>query len=237
MLSLAKYSQSLLVMGSGKVPPTSTPTTLRTGPIALPGWPQSTPHSSGNPISPTVTTHTHGGTAVGNAIIIGKGANEKPIHYEGPDDLYLKWAGLQPERMPKHVMVMLDGNRRWCEKNGTELTYEPFYRRYITLADLCIKLGIPTATWSVFSTCTWKRSDVRFSFYVLLSKYKCRRTMHYLSILLNNRYHLIMRCPHMPVFRSPGGHGFYFQAVPNKLGGQLREIYEVSTASFPLLLI
>lgn len=139
MLSLTKYPQRLLMMGRGESklhPPTST----------------SRPLLSCNANSRIASNYS--------GSIIGEGTNKNPIKNDHrPDEVCLKGAGLRPDRMPKHVLMMLDGSRRACEKNGMELTYEPFYRSFVMFAELCLKLGIPAASFAVFATCTWKRTS------------------------------------------------------------------------------
>lgn len=102
------------------------------------------------------TTSANNGVGITTKV---EGKSENSTKGDGYDEVYLKRAGLRPDRMPKHVAVTLDGNRVWSRKhNNGELTYEQMYRGYYTSGQLCIKFGIPAATWFVFATCTWKRT-------------------------------------------------------------------------------
>ena len=66
-----------------------------------------------------------------------------------------------PKRVPKHVAIIMDGNRRWARKKGlsaiaghdyvVEKVLEP-------LVDRAIALGIPYLTFWAFSTENWKRN-------------------------------------------------------------------------------
>ena len=65
-------------------------------------------------------------------------------------------ADLTPDRLPKHVAVMADGNRRWARRNAPA---EPVAVGYDAGADKlkefvgwCEEVGIPTVTVWVLST-------------------------------------------------------------------------------------
>ena len=181
MISLGKYSQPLPVVGrvnrKGFFPTPSSTTSGNIRTLALPQWQsQMTSPTSltlnlinykANSVSSTpLHSLAPNATASANVSVITtkeeEGLNENPVKF---DAAYVKRAGLRHDRMPKHVAVTLDGNRRWSQKNnGGECTYEPFYDRYLQFGDLCIKLGIPVATRFIFATCTWKRSEVISSF-------------------------------------------------------------------------
>src|SRR4030042_2788480 len=65
--------------------------------------------------------------------------------------------------LPRHVAIIVDGNRRWARKRGlpdiaghkyvTDHILEPLIYR-------CIKLGIPYITFWAFSTENWKRGKL-----------------------------------------------------------------------------
>ncbi len=66
----------------------------------------------------------------------------------------------KPSAIPKHVAIIMDGNRRWAQKKGlgalnghqyvVDNVIEP-------LVDRCIELGIPYLTLWAFSTENWQR--------------------------------------------------------------------------------
>jgi undecaprenyl diphosphate synthase len=74
-------------------------------------------------------------------------------------------AGLDPTRMPKHVAVIMDGNRRWAR--GRRLPAIEGHRRgVIALREVvraCRELGIPNLTVYAFSTENWKREAIEVS--------------------------------------------------------------------------
>ncbi|BAA97347.1 undecaprenyl pyrophosphate synthetase-like [Arabidopsis thaliana] len=61
--------------------------------------------------------------------------------------------------MPRHVAVIMDGNRRWAKQTGllTSQGYEAGAKRLLEFADLCFKLGINTVSAFAFSTENWGR--------------------------------------------------------------------------------
>lgn len=111
----------------------------------------STPSRALNLNATTITNDDSGGITTKAE----EGMNENPI---GVDQEYLQRAGLRAELMPKHVAVTLDGGRRWSDKyNNGRLTYVPFFKRFIMLGELCVKLGIPALSCFIFASCNWRR--------------------------------------------------------------------------------
>ncbi|CAF2137087.1 unnamed protein product [Brassica napus] len=70
--------------------------------------------------------------------------------------------GLLREQMPRHVAVIMDGNRRWAERAGllTSQGHEAGAKRLIEFAELCFKLGIETVSAFAFSTENWGRHKI-----------------------------------------------------------------------------
>lgn len=76
------------------------------------------------------------------------------------------WEGLDPTRLPRHVAVIMDGNRRWAlnrllpgklgHKAGVETLRET--------VKYCLELRIPYLTVYAFSTENWSRSDEEVSY-------------------------------------------------------------------------
>jgi undecaprenyl diphosphate synthase len=69
-------------------------------------------------------------------------------------------AGLVPERLPRHVAVIMDGNGRWAKARG--LPHAAGHRAGTEalrrLLEASAQLGIPYLTIYAFSTENWKRS-------------------------------------------------------------------------------
>ncbi|KAF8049037.1 hypothetical protein N665_2318s0003 [Sinapis alba] len=70
--------------------------------------------------------------------------------------------GLLRELMPRHVAVIMDGNRRWAERAGllTSQGHEAGAERLIEFAEVCFKLGIETVSAFAFSTENWGRHKI-----------------------------------------------------------------------------
>ena len=62
--------------------------------------------------------------------------------------------GLQRESMPRHVAVIMDGNRRWTHLRGLPVGsgYEAGVKSLKTLVELCCKWGIRVLTVFAFSS-------------------------------------------------------------------------------------
>ncbi|MCS7023403.1 MAG: isoprenyl transferase [Bryobacteraceae bacterium] len=75
------------------------------------------------------------------------------------DEEWLLAKALDPERMPAHVAVIMDGNGRWARKRnlprvaGHKAGIEPVR----TVVETCARLGIEYLTLYAFSVENWKR--------------------------------------------------------------------------------
>ncbi|KAM3340439.1 cis-prenyltransferase 4, chloroplastic [Capsicum galapagoense] len=69
---------------------------------------------------------------------------------------------LSRELMPKHVAVIMDGNRRWAKNRGlpVALGYEAGIRSVRKLVELCGNWGINALTLFAFSSENWSRPKV-----------------------------------------------------------------------------
>ncbi|KAI3970049.1 hypothetical protein MKX01_015587 [Papaver californicum] len=68
--------------------------------------------------------------------------------------------GLILERIPKHVAVIMDGNRRWAKQKGLTTMEEH--------VPLCCKYGIKILTVFAFSAENWNRSQTEVAFLMQL---------------------------------------------------------------------
>src|SRR5246127_3312211 len=88
-----------------------------------------------------------------------------------PDTLRrLADAGLDPERLPRHVAVIMDGNGRWARQRG--LPRIEGHRRGVqsvraTIEEAC-RLGIGQLTLYCLSTKNWKRPQAELDFLMAL---------------------------------------------------------------------
>src|SRR5439155_21530886 len=84
----------------------------------------------------------------------------------------LKDAGLDPNKLPRHIAVIMDGNGRWAQERGKEriqghLEGVKSVRRTI---EECCRLGIEQLTLYCFSTENWKRPQEEIDFLMGLLK-------------------------------------------------------------------
>src|SRR5215831_18310125 len=83
-------------------------------------------------------------------------------------------AGLEPERLPRHVAIIMDGNGRWARKRG--LPRIEGHRQGVrsvraTIEESC-RLGIGQLTLYCLSVENWKRPRAELDFLMtLLRKY------------------------------------------------------------------
>ncbi|HEY9723764.1 MAG TPA: isoprenyl transferase [Oscillatoriaceae cyanobacterium] len=80
------------------------------------------------------------------------------------------WPGLDRTRLPRHVAVIMDGNRRWAKKRlmGGFQGHRAGVETVRVLLKLCRELGIPHLTIYAFSTENWQRSDEEVAFLMSL---------------------------------------------------------------------
>ncbi|KAI3474731.1 hypothetical protein Pfo_029916 [Paulownia fortunei] len=78
-----------------------------------------------------------------------------PAHYVEEDSVALP-AGLRRKLMPRHVAVIMDGNRRWARMRGLA--------GRVGVVELCCKLGIRVLTVFAFSSDNWFRPKVETDF-------------------------------------------------------------------------
>jgi undecaprenyl diphosphate synthase len=92
-----------------------------------------------------------------------------------PDTLQrLADAGLDPDRLPRHVAIIMDGNGRWARQRG--LPRVEGHRRGVksvrATIEECCRLGIGQLTLYCLSSENWKRPQTELDFLMtLLRKY------------------------------------------------------------------
>jgi undecaprenyl diphosphate synthase len=82
-------------------------------------------------------------------------------------------AGLDPAALPRHVAIIMDGNRRWAKAHRLP-TIEGHRRGIVALRGItraCSDLGIPYLTVYGFSTENWKRDGTEISLLLDLCVY------------------------------------------------------------------
>ena len=72
---------------------------------------------------------------------------------------------LNEENLPKHIAIIMDGNRRWARDNGltTRAGHKKGADALENISKFCNKIGIKYLTVYAFSTENWKRSKEEIS--------------------------------------------------------------------------
>ncbi len=80
--------------------------------------------------------------------------------------------GIDTEKMPRHIAIILDGNGRWAKKNGKlrQQGHKAGADNIEVIGDTMIEYGIPYLTVYAFSTENWKRSEEEVSYLMGLMK-------------------------------------------------------------------
>lgn len=72
---------------------------------------------------------------------------------------------IDPERLPQHVAVIMDGNGRWAKQRGKPRIFghRAGAESVRAIIDTCARLEIPAVTLYAFSTENWKRPKAEVS--------------------------------------------------------------------------
>ena len=74
--------------------------------------------------------------------------------------------GIDPDRIPRHVAIVMDGNGRWAQKRGLKRTegHAAGEEALFDTVEGALELGLPWMTVYAFSTENWRRplDEVRF---------------------------------------------------------------------------
>ena len=83
--------------------------------------------------------------------------------------------------MPKHIAIIMDGNRRWAKARGltTFQGHTAGFDNLETIAKFCNKIGIKYLTVYAFSTENWKRSSEEVSALMVLFKQYLAKVQNY----------------------------------------------------------
>src|SRR4051794_37728818 len=85
---------------------------------------------------------------------------------------YARGVGLDPDKLPRHVAIIMDGNGRWARARGKERV-EGHARGAKSVDDVteeCCRLGIGQLTLYCLSSENWKRPKAELDFLMALLK-------------------------------------------------------------------
>jgi len=90
------------------------------------------------------------------------------------------WPGLDRTKLPRHVAVIMDGNRRWAKRKllGGFQGHRAGVETVRVLLKLCRELGIAHLTIYAFSTENWQRSDEEVAFLMSLFEEVIQRELN-----------------------------------------------------------
>ena len=79
---------------------------------------------------------------------------------------------LDEQNLPKHIAIIMDGNRRWAKKRDltTKDGHKAGSKNLETIATFCNEIGIKYLTVYAFSTENWKRSQEEVSALMFILK-------------------------------------------------------------------
>ena len=91
-------------------------------------------------------------------------------------DLLLS-AGINPDEMPQHIAIIMDGNGRWAEQRGQPrlVGHHAGAKRIREIVEACPAVGVKYLTIFAFSTENWKRTQSEVSGLMRLFKRYIRR--------------------------------------------------------------
>jgi undecaprenyl diphosphate synthase len=103
--------------------------------------------------------------------LLGKIVSEKVLRDEATLER-IAAAGLDPERLPRHIAIIMDGNGRWAQQRGKPRVEG--HRRGVKSVrqtiEECCRLGIGQLTLYCLSVENWKRPKMELDFLMLLLK-------------------------------------------------------------------
>ncbi len=84
---------------------------------------------------------------------------------------------LDKNNIPKHVAIIMDGNRRWAKQNFLPSIegHRQGLERVKELLDVCEEIGVSILTLYAFSTENWKRSNIEVKGLMELFKFFFKR--------------------------------------------------------------
>jgi undecaprenyl diphosphate synthase len=120
-------------------------------------------------MQPTNTDQLRGGTVAGNA--------SKIITTHFDRSAYAASAGLDLQRLPRHVAIIMDGNGRWARSRGKPRTdgHAAGADAVACVVEECCRLGISYLTLYCLSSENWKRPRQEIDFLMLLLQHYLRQ--------------------------------------------------------------
>jgi undecaprenyl diphosphate synthase len=92
------------------------------------------------------------------------------------------WAQIDPEALPQHIAIILDGNGRWAQRRGQPRIagHRAGVRRVREIVEFCARIHLPVLTLFAFSLDNWKRPQEETEFLMQLLRQYIRREIDYM---------------------------------------------------------
>lgn len=86
-------------------------------------------------------------------------------------------AMLDAARLPRHIAIIMDGNRRWARQRGLPVLqgHRAGARATRQVVEACVQLGVPVLTLYAFSTENWRRPSLEVQALLRLIESTLRR--------------------------------------------------------------
>jgi len=129
--------------------------------------------------------------------------------------------GLTPDRMPRHIAIIMDGNGRWAKKKGLPRVdgHRQGGKTVEKIAQCCVDFGIESLTLYSFSIENWKRPKVEVN--ALMYLYT-QYLIEIRSTLMKNNVKLI--------------HLGRLSGLPASVQNELRKTMEITDANTGMIL-
>jgi undecaprenyl diphosphate synthase len=91
-------------------------------------------------------------------------------------------AQLDRSRMPRHIAVIMDGNRRWARERSLPslMGHQAGVKVFRTMVETCVALNIKSLTAYAFSKENWKRSEEEVAVLLRLFEYYSKKEREHL---------------------------------------------------------
>lgn len=88
---------------------------------------------------------------------------------------------MNKEKIPRHVAIIMDGNRRWAKQRGlgAKEGHKAGYENFRTISDECRRSGVKILTVYAFSTENWNRSRFEVSYLMNLFYSNLKKEMEF----------------------------------------------------------
>lgn len=89
------------------------------------------------------------------------------------------WAQFDPERLPRHIAIIMDGNGRWARRRHLPRVagHRAGVRAVRGVVETCARIGIPVLTLYAFSLDNWKRPQEEVQFLMKLLREYVRKEL------------------------------------------------------------